>query len=93
MVPPEQLLATACDFARSLITDRSPVSVALIRQMLYRNSALPNPVEAHRVESLAMFYTSIADGKEGVRAFNEKRSAQFREKASAMPPFFPWFKE
>lgn len=93
VVPPEQLLATACDFARSLITDRSPVSVALIRQMLYRNSAMPNPVEAHRVESLAMFYTSIADGKEGVRAFNEKRGAQFREKASAMPPFFPWFTE
>lgn len=93
VVPPEQLLATACDFARSLITDRSPVSVALIRQMLYRNSALPNPAEAHRVESLAMFYTSIADGKEGVRAFNEKRDAQFREKASAMPPFFPWFTE
>ncbi|HEY4546522.1 MAG TPA: crotonase/enoyl-CoA hydratase family protein [Pedomonas sp.] len=93
VVPPEQLLETACDFARSLITDRSPVSVALIRQMLYRNSALPGPAEAHRVESLAMFYTSIGDGKEGVSAFNEKRAAQFREKASAMPPFFPWFEE
>ena len=93
VTPPEQLLETACAFARSLITDRSPVSVALIRQMLYRNSALPDPVDAHRVESLAMFYTSIADGKEGVRAFNEKRGAQFREKASAMPPFFPWFTE
>lgn len=93
VAPPEQLLETACDFARSLITDRSPVSVALIRQMLYRNSALPGPAEAHRVESLAMFYTSIGDGKEGVSAFNEKRAAQFREKASAMPPFFPWFEE
>lgn len=93
VVPPEQLLETACAFARSLITDRSPVSVALIRQMLYRNSALPDPTEAHRVESLAMFYTSVADGKEGVQAFNEKRSAQFQEKASAMPPFFPWFSE
>ena len=45
-----------------------------MRQMLYRNSAMPDPVDAHRVESLAMFYASMGDGKEGVRAFLEKRS-------------------
>ena len=90
VVAPDQLLETACAFARSLITDRSPVSIALIRQMLYHNSALPNPLEAHLIESLAMFYTSINDGKEGVRAFNEKRKAEFQGKASAMPPFYPW---
>lgn len=87
---PDELLPAACAFARTLITDRSPVSIALIRQMLYRNSAQPHPMEAHRVESLAMFYTSIGDGREGVQAFNEKRPAQFRERASAMPPFYPW---
>lgn len=90
VVAPEQLLETACAFARSLVADRSPVSIALIRQMLYRNSALPDPLEAHRIESLAMFYTSINDGKEGVRAFNEKRPAEFSGKASRMPPFYPW---
>lgn len=88
---PEELVETACTFARSLVADRSPVSIALIRQMLYRNSACPDPLDAHRVESLSMFYTSIGDGKEGVRAFNEKRPARFEGKASAMPPFFPWF--
>jgi enoyl-CoA hydratase/carnithine racemase len=87
--PPEQLLDAAKAFARSLITDRSPASIALIRQMVYRNSAQPHPLEAHRTDSLAMFYTSIADGKEGVAAFNEKRAPRFRAKASAMPPF-PW---
>lgn len=88
--PPETLVDDACKFARSLISERSPVSVALIRQMVYRNAAQPSPLEAHRVESLAMFYTSVADGKEGVRAFNEKRRPAFTERASAMPPFFPW---
>ena len=91
---PEKLLEEACAFARTLVSDRSPVSVALIRQMLYRNSAAPSPLEAHRLDSLAMFYTSIGDGKEGVRAFLEKRPPQFSAQASAMPPFFaPWLDE
>ena len=88
--PADRLVEEARAFARSLVKDRSPVSVALMRQMIYRNSAQPNPFEAHQVESLAVFYTSIADGKEGVQAFLEKRPAQFRGKASQMPPFFPW---
>ena len=71
--------------------ERSPVAVALTRQMMYRNSAQPHPLEAHRVDSLAMFYTSIGDGKEGVQAFREKRPAQFESRASAMPPFYPWW--
>jgi len=88
--PPETLVEDARAFARSLITDRSPVSVAMIRRMMYRNSAQAHPIDAHRVESLAMFYASIGDGKEGVRAFNDKRSPIFSGRASAMPPFFPW---
>jgi hypothetical protein len=48
-----------------------------MRQMIYHNSALPDPLEAHRIESLAVFYTSIDDGREGVRAFRERRSPQF----------------
>lgn len=90
VVPPEALLATACSFARSLVSHRSPVSVALIRQMLLSNSAQPHPRAAHDVESLAMFYTSIGDGKEGVSAFLEKRPAAFTGRASAMPAFHPW---
>jgi len=88
---PEQLLGEACAFARTLISERSPVSVALIRQMMYRNSAAPSPLEAHRIESLAMFYSSIGDGKEGVQAFLDKRAPGFSARASQMPPFFaPW---
>jgi len=89
---PENLVEEACVFARSLVTDRSPVSVALIRQMTQRNSAQPDPRAAHDIDSLAMFYTSIGDGKEGVAAFLEKRKPLFTARASAMPPFHPWQK-
>jgi enoyl-CoA hydratase/carnithine racemase len=88
---PEELLPKAYELARKLITQRSPVSVALTRQMLYRNSAQPSPLDAHRIDTLAMFYTSIGDGKEGVRAFLEKRAADFQGKASEMPAFYPWW--
>lgn len=88
---PEALLPKAYELARKFVQNRSPVAVALARQMLYRNSAQPHPLEAHRVDSLAMFYTSVGDGKEGVRAFLEKRDPNFTSKASEMPPFYPWW--
>ena len=84
---PDQLLAEAQAFARKLVENRSPVSVALTRQMMYRNSAQPHPLEAHKIDSLAMFYTSIGDGKEGVRSFLEKRAPAFGGKASELPAF------
>ncbi|MEO6092706.1 MAG: crotonase/enoyl-CoA hydratase family protein [Novosphingobium sp.] len=89
--PDDQLLTDACEFARSLVRGRSAVSTALIRQMTLRNGAQPHPRIAHHVESLAMFYTSVADGKEGVAAFLDKRPARFTGKASAMPSFYPWW--
>ena len=87
---PDALLADACAFARDLVAGRSPVAIALARQMLYRNSALASPLDAHYLESLAVFHASQADGKEGVAAFLEKRPPVFRSLASAMPPFYPW---
>ena len=88
---PDDLLAEARAFAHRLVDGRSPVATALARQMMLRNSALPDPLSAHKVDSLAMFYTSLADGKEGVASFREKRPAQFRAKASQMPRFYPWW--
>ena len=91
VVAPEQLLAEARRIARQVSDRRSPVSVALIRQMMYRNSAAPSPLQAHKVESLGVFYTSLADGKEGVAAFLGKRDPQFTQRASDMPDFYPWW--
>lgn len=91
IVPPEQLLERAYAIARILASDRSPMSTALIRQMMYRNSGEPSPWAAHRIESLAMFYVSQRDGKEGVASFMEKRPPKFRDDAASMPDFYPWW--
>ena len=89
VLPPDQLLPEAYKLAKKFVENRSPVAIALARQMLYRNSAQPHPIEAHRVDSLAVFYTSLKDGKEGVRSFLEKRAPDFQSQASTdMPPFY-----
>ncbi len=88
--PEDELLDAARGLARKFVAGRSPVATALARQMMYRNSAQPHPLEAHRIDSLAMFYTSVGDGKEGVAAFREKRDPDFTGRASPLPPFHPW---
>ena len=87
---PDDLLPAALELARRFTRHRSPVAVALARQMMYRNSAQPHPLEAHRIDSLAMFWTSVGDGKEGVASFLEKRDPSYDGKASQLPPFYPW---
>ena len=91
VLAPEQLLPRAQAIAQVIANQRSPVSVALTRQMMFRNAALEHPREAHKLESLAMFYASAGDGKEGVAAFLEKREPVFTSQASAMPAFYPWW--
>ena len=91
VLAPEELLPRAQAIAQVIANQRSPVSVALTRQMMFRNAALEHPREAHKLESLAMFYASAGDGKEGVAAFLEKREPVFTSQASAMPAFYPWW--
>ena len=90
--PHETLLDEAHALAHKYIDNRSPVSVALMRQMLLRNSAMAHPREAHAIESLAMLHTSRNDGKEGVASFNQKRAPQYIGRASdGLPAFYPWW--
>ena len=89
--PANNLLEEAYTIARKIVK-HSPVAVTLARQMMYRLSATDHPLEAHKVDSLAIYYASQKDGKEGVQSFLEKRAPNFTQKASTdMPPFYPWW--
>ena len=85
---PDDLLPATYELVRTFVRGRSPVALGLAKQLLYRNSAAADPLEAHLSDSLAMFYTSIGDGKEGVAAFREKRDPQFTGRASQLPRIF-----
>ena len=85
---PDELLPAAYDLARSFVVGRSATALGLAKRLLYRNSAVADPLEAHLSDSLAMYWSSIGDGKEGVAAFLEKRSPTFTGRASELPPVF-----
>ncbi|MEQ3654059.1 MAG: crotonase/enoyl-CoA hydratase family protein [Glaciecola sp.] len=87
----DELLDAAYELAQK-IANKSQVSITLARQMMQRLSAMPHPRDAHNIDSLAIFYASQTDGKEGVKSFLEKREPRFTSKSSTdMPSFYPWW--
>ena len=95
VVAPDELLPTARALAREIAAKTAPVSVALIRQMMWRMLGADDPMEAHKVDSRGIYTRGrSADVKEGVVSFLEKRPAVFKDRVSAdMPDYFPWWHE
>jgi enoyl-CoA hydratase/carnithine racemase len=95
VVPPEELLPTARALAAEIADNTSAVSVALARQLMWRMLGADHPMEAHKLDSRAIFAMGHSpDGYEGVESFLEKRPAAFGMKVSRdMPDFFPWWKQ
>jgi enoyl-CoA hydratase/carnithine racemase len=73
----------------------SAVSVALSRAMFWRMLGADHPMEAHRIDSRAIYAMGLSpDAAEGVAAFLEKRSPRFPMRPSKdMPSFYPWWLE
>ncbi len=95
VVPGDQLLARANQLAREIADNTAPVSVAMIRQMLWRGLGFQHPMDAHKIDSRGVLARGRSgDAKEGVMSFLEKRTPVYPDKVSAnMPDFFPWWEE
>ncbi|MFL6649792.1 MAG: crotonase/enoyl-CoA hydratase family protein [Sulfurifustaceae bacterium] len=92
---PEELLPTARALAQEFIDNASAVSIAMIRQMMWRMLSAPHPIDAHEVDTAGIAALGKSDdAREGITAFLEKRKANFKDRVSKnMPSFFPWWKD
>ncbi|MEN2792831.1 crotonase/enoyl-CoA hydratase family protein [Sphingomonas oligophenolica] len=93
LYPADDLLPAARALARELTAETAPVSVSLMRRMLWNGLVASHPMEAHRIESRAIWARGASDdAREGVAAFLEKRGARFPDRVSeAWPDFAEWF--
>ncbi len=89
---PDEVLPKAYELARELITKTAPVSVAVIRQLLYRMSPLDSPFPVQRLDSrLIAGCVNSPDAVEGVLSFLQKRDPEWTESVGAdLPDFLPW---
>ncbi|MBZ5737352.1 crotonase/enoyl-CoA hydratase family protein [Nocardioides mangrovi] len=85
---PDDLVPAAQELARSFVVGRSASALGLAKRLVYRNAAAADPLEAHLSDSLAMYWQSIGDGKEGVAAFLGKRAPEFTGRASELPEIY-----
>jgi len=89
----EDLLNIAKQLASEIIENTSPVSISMTRHMLWKMLGADHPMEAHKVDSRAIYELGKSkDVEEGVNSFLEKRSPNFPSKVSKdMPEFYPWW--
>ncbi|MBD2842559.1 crotonase/enoyl-CoA hydratase family protein [Erythrobacter rubeus] len=92
---PQVLMNEARELAREIAQNTSAVSVAMTRAMMWRLMSADHPMEAHKIDSRAIYRLSRgADAKEGIASFLEKRPPRYPAKVSEdMPDFYPWWDE
>ena len=94
VVPAAALLDVARELAQEIAEHTSAVSVAVARQMLWRALGADHPMDAHRVDSRAIYALGRSgDAREGVKSFLEKRAPRFPGRVPRdLPAFMPWWK-
>ncbi|MEE4496210.1 enoyl-CoA hydratase-related protein [Streptomyces sp. BE230] len=89
---PDEVLDAAYELAAELVVHTAPVSVALVRQLVYRMAWADSPEQVHRLDSRLVFDTVRgADAKEGVTSFFERRAPEFPGRVPEdLPAYLPW---
>lgn len=93
VLPADQVLGAAKALAEEMANGAAPVSAVVSRGLLWRMLGADHPMVAHRADSDAIHDLGRkADAKEGVMAFLEKRSPDWKLKPSAdLPAGYPWW--
>ena len=91
----DKLIERALEISKEFTAESSQISIALTRQMMWRMLGADDPMEAHKIDSRAVFELGQSgEAIEGVNSFLEKRPPSFPGKVSKdMPSFFPWWDE
>jgi enoyl-CoA hydratase/carnithine racemase len=92
---PEELLPAARQLAQEFIDNSSAVSIALVRQMMWRMLSAPHPIDAHELDTAGLAALGKSgDAREGIAAFLEKRKPNFQDRVSKdLPAFYPWWQD
>jgi enoyl-CoA hydratase/carnithine racemase len=95
LCPADEVLPRALDVAHDIASTTAPVSVALTRQLLWRQLGSTHPMSANRLESQALLALGATDDPpEGIASFREKRPPSFPSKVPGdLPSFYPWFED
>jgi enoyl-CoA hydratase/carnithine racemase len=95
LVPPAEVLPRSLEAAREIASTTSAVSVAVTRQLLWRQLGAPHPMGANQLESTALLQLGAeADVAEGIASFKEKRPPQFPLRVPRdLPNFYPWWQD
>lgn len=93
--PQAELMDVARAMANEIADNTAAVSTTLTRHMMWRMLGASHPMEAHIVDSAAIYSRGqTEDAREGVMSFLEKRKPVYPVKVSdGMPSFFPWWEE
>ena len=93
LLPKDKLMERAREIARDVVENCAPVSVALIRALMWRN--LNNDLnESNRLDTMMLQTLARSpDTKEGIAAFLEKRKPDFPMTVNNdMPRYYPWWR-
>ena len=91
----ENLISRALQICDEFTKETSSISTALTRQMLWRMMGADHPMEAHKIDSRAVYALGKSgEAVEGIKSFFEKRPPEFPGKITEdMPDFYPWWDE
>ena len=91
----ETLISRALELSEEFTAKTSSISIALTRQMMWRMLGADHPMEAHKIDSRAVYELGKSgEASEGIKSFFEKRPPNFPGKLTEdLPDFYPWWDE